>query len=131
MASSIDIDQALQRSYDLFSPKPQWLVLATVTGDYLGRLVQPNISIEIDRLTALAAAAAGHHERVAMEHDLQPVRYGLTFADNGFVITAFVGSERVLSLQFTEANLDALMKTLQVLPKIVDNLFQLESEKRS
>jgi hypothetical protein len=127
MAMSSGIYQALLQSNEQFVPKPQWLVLATIHGEYLGHLVKPDTHIEIDRITLLAAGASGHHERRTMEHDLGAVRYGLTFADKGFVITAFIGDNWVLSLMFKEATLTALMSTLQGLPKVVDNLVQLES----
>ena len=125
-----EIYQALLQSDALFIPKTQWLVLATVHGEYLGHLAKPGTAIEIDRIALLAAGASGHHERRTMEHDLGAVRYGLTFAENGFVITAFTGNNWVLSLMFKEANLAVLMSTLQVLPEVVENLAQLESTKR-
>jgi hypothetical protein len=130
MGMSSGIYQGLLNSDELFSPKPQWLVLATVDGAYLGHLVRPDTQIEIDRIALLAAGAVGHHERRAMEHDLGALQYGLTFADNGFVITAFTGNNWVLSIMFNEANLIALMSTLQVLPRVVDNLTKLESAKQ-
>jgi uncharacterized membrane protein len=66
-----------------------------------------------------------------MEHYLGTCLYGLTFADKGFVITAFVGNSWVLSLKFLQANLTVLASTLQAIPEIVDNFAQLESGKRS
>ena len=127
MAMNSEIHQALLQSDEQFIPKPQWLVLTTADGAYLGHLVRPDIPIEIDRIALLAAGAVGHHERRTMEHDLGALRYGLTFANSGFVITAFTGINWVLSLMFKEATLTALTSTLQVLPKVVDNLSQLES----
>jgi hypothetical protein len=127
MGMSSGIYQGLLNSDELFSPKPQWLVLATVDGAYLAHLVRPDTQIEVDRIALLAAGAVGHHERRTMEHDLGALRYGLTFADNGFVITAFTGNNWVLSLMFNEANLTTLISTLQVLPTVVGDLAQLES----
>ena len=130
MEMNSEIYQVLLNIDKLFSPKPHWLVLATADGFYLGHLAQPDQWLDTQRIVALSAGAVGHHERRTMEHDLGTLRYGLTFADNGFVITAFTGNDWVLSLMFKEANLAALISTLQVLPDAIDNLAQLESTKR-
>ncbi|MBI1279824.1 MAG: hypothetical protein GC179_16975 [Anaerolineaceae bacterium] len=123
-----EIDRILHQSHDSFTDKPQWLVIATIHGDYVGHLVQADTSIELDRVIALVAAGAGHHERYADEYNLGTLRFGLTYANKGFVVTAFTGHKWVLCLKFTEANLTVLMNALQVLPKVVDDLAQLEQK---
>ncbi|MBZ0282375.1 MAG: hypothetical protein K8L97_16660 [Anaerolineae bacterium] len=122
-----DMHQALQHSFDRFTHRPQWLVLATVLGDYLGHVAQPNVTVEIDRAAALGGAAGGHHERITMEHGLGAVQFGLTVGDDGFVIAAFVGSGWVLCMKFTGASLP---ETLGTLPDALVSLVQLEAEQR-
>lgn len=124
---SNEMQQALQHSFDRFTHRPQWLVLATVLGDYLGHVAQPNETVEIDRAAALAGAAGGHHERIAMEHRLGELHFGLTVAEDGFAIAAFVGSGWVACMKFTKAN---LAETLGMLPEALAPLIQLEAEQR-
>lgn len=118
-------DRALHHSYETLPHKPRWLALSTVTGEHLGHYFQPAVQVEIDRITALAAAAAGHHERRSMEHALGAARWGITLAERGFVVTAFVTSEWILSLMFAETDLAALMDTLQALPEVAERLAAL------
>lgn len=122
-----DIQQALQHSFNRFTHRPEWLVLATVIGDYLDHVALPTVTVEIDRAAALAGAAGGHHERIAMEHGLGALHFGLTVADNGFTIAAFVGSGWVVCMKFIGAN---LTETLGMLPEALAPLVQLEAEQR-
>jgi len=122
-----EMQQALQHSFDRFTHRPQWLVLATVIGDYLDHIALPTATVEIDRAAALAGAAGGHHERIAMEHGLGALHFGLTVGDDGFVIAAFVGSGWVACMKFTKAN---LAETLGMLPEALAPLIQLEAEQR-
>lgn len=129
MAMHTDIDQALHQSHDLFSPKPQWLMLATVHGEAVKYIGQPDVAIELDRISALAAAAAGHHERLTTEYNLGTPSYGVTIGGNGLVIMAFIGTNWVLVLKFQEASTNVLMNTLRVLPTIIYKLLQPDSGK--
>jgi hypothetical protein len=122
------VGQALAQCYDRFVHKPQWLVLATAVGEHLGHFIQPGTSIEPDRVTALAAAAAGHHERRAMEFQLGSVQYGLSFGTTGFEVVVFLVREWVLSLKFAESDRAILIDTLQILPEAVDPLIQLSKK---
>jgi hypothetical protein len=126
MEMSNDIEQALRHSYDRFIHKPEWMLLATNYGLYLGHLVMTDAPTDIERSVTLAAGASALHERLAMDYVLGTLRFGLTFADTGIVVYAFTGNSWVLTLMFAEANLIVLTSTLQVLPDIVANLAQLE-----
>lgn len=116
MVQQSDMKKALHLVWEQFIEKPEWLVLATVEGLYLAHVAAPDMIIELERIAALAAAAAGHHERRAMEYQLGRLRYGLTFAEHGFVIAAFVAEDWVLSLKFNTTSTIVLANTLQRLP---------------
>jgi hypothetical protein len=116
MMQQADLENALHRVQEQFTVQPEWLVLATTAGLYLAHVASPNMITELDRIVALAAAAAGHHERRAMEYGLGRLQYGLTFAERGFVIAAFVSEDWVLSLKFNTASTAVLSDILQALP---------------
>jgi hypothetical protein len=111
-----DLEQALYLASQRFTDKPEWLVLATSYGTYLAHVAEPALNVELERIVALAAAAAGHHERRASEYQLGRLLYGVTFAEQGFVIATFVTEEWVLSLKFGTASAAVLARSLEILP---------------
>ncbi len=127
MEMNRDIQQTLDYCKTLFAVPPQWLVLSTVRGEYVGHVILSEAHIEIERIVALSAGAAGHYERHAMEYRLGSAHYGLTLAEAGFVIYAFVGKERILCLLFKDATLTTLTAVLRDMPDVVEHLGSVDT----